>query len=52
MSIDEYTELEVSTDGKSLIVARASEDKRRKKFEAALANGHKRIENTFRKLAE
>ena len=52
MNIDENTELEVVTDGKNLIVARVGDDERSEKFKAALADGNKRFETTFRKLAE
>ena len=52
LKIDEDTPLHISTDGQSLVISPVQDDKRRRKFKAALANGHKRFEKTFRKLAE
>jgi antitoxin component of MazEF toxin-antitoxin module len=48
LKIDPDTPLEVSTDGKQLIVAPA----RRRKFEAAQEAAHQRYGKAFRKLAE
>jgi antitoxin component of MazEF toxin-antitoxin module len=52
LDIDPETPLEVTTDGKRLIVARAKASERRKRFEAAQQQAHKRFEKAFRKLAE
>ena len=52
LKIDPETPLEVSTDGKQLFVAPAKASDRRKKFEAAQAEAHKRYRKAFRKLAE
>ena len=52
LKIDPETPLEVSTDGKRLIVAPAKPSPRRKKFEAAQELAHKRYEKAFRRLAE
>jgi antitoxin component of MazEF toxin-antitoxin module len=52
LNIDPETPLDVSTDGKKLIVAPARPTARRKKFEAAQELAHKRYGQAFRKLAE
>ena len=52
LKIDPDTPLEVTTDGRQLIVAPASPSARRKKFDAAQESAHKRYGNAFRKLAE
>jgi antitoxin MazE len=52
LKIDPETPLEVTTDGKQLIVAPAKPSPRRKKFEAAQELAHKRYDKAFRKLAE
>lgn len=52
LKIDSDTTLEISTDGKRLIVAPAERSERRKRFEAAQQWAHKRYGKTFRKLAE
>jgi len=52
LKIDPETALEVSTDGKQLIVAPATPSARRKKFESAQESAHKRYGKAFRKLAE
>jgi antitoxin MazE len=50
LKIDEETPLELTTDGKRLIVAAASAS-RRKKFEAAQEWAHERYGRAFKKLA-
>ena len=50
LKIDEQTTLEITTDGKRLIVAAASPS-RRKKFEAAQDWAHERYGRAFKKLA-
>jgi antitoxin MazE len=52
LKIDPETPLDVSTDGERLIVAPAKVSARRKKFEAAQEQSHKRYAGAFRKLAE
>ena len=53
LKIDPETPLDVSTDGKRLIVAPLAEGAaRRKKFDAAQEVAHKRYRNAFKKLAE
>ena len=52
LKIDPETPLDVSTDGKRLIVAPAEDSARRKKFDAAQESAHKRYGKAFKKLAE
>lgn len=52
LKIDPDTPLDVSTDGKQLIISRAKPSARRAKFDAAQEAAHKRYGNAFRKLAE
>jgi antitoxin MazE len=52
LKIDPETPLEVSTDGKRLVIAPARSSARRKKFEAAQEWAHRRYGKAFRKLAE
>ncbi|MSR58850.1 MAG: AbrB/MazE/SpoVT family DNA-binding domain-containing protein [Planctomycetaceae bacterium] len=52
LKIDEDTALEISTDGSALVIAPVVNEKRRKRFEAALASTNKRYANALRQLAE
>jgi antitoxin MazE len=52
LKIDPETPLDITTDGKRLIVVPASPSARRKKFEAAQEAAHKRYGKAFKKLAE
>jgi len=52
LKIDEETSLEMSTDGKRLVVSPVRDEKRQKRLAAAVARGHKRYAKTFRRLAE
>jgi antitoxin MazE len=52
LKIDPETPLDVSTDGKRLIIAPAEASARGKKFEAAQEWAHKRYGKAFKKLAE
>lgn len=52
LKIDPDTPLDVSTDGKQLIVAPARPSTRRKKFDAAQEWAHRRYGKAFQKLAE
>ena len=52
LRIDTDTPLDISTDGKRLIVAPAQISTRRKQFNAAQEWAHKRYGRAFKKLAE
>jgi antitoxin component of MazEF toxin-antitoxin module len=52
LKIEPETPLDVTTDGKRLIVAPAKDSLRRRKFEEAQASAHKRFGKAFQKLAE
>lgn len=52
LRFDADTALEISTDGKRLIIGASEPSPRRKKFEAAQAEAHQRFGKAFRKLAE
>jgi len=52
LKIDPETPLEVSTDGKRLIVTPAAASARRRKFDAAQEFAHERYAKAFKKLAE
>ena len=52
LKIDHDTPLNISTDGKSLVVAPVAPSSRRKKFDAAQEWAHKRYGKAFKKLAE
>ena len=52
LNIDTDTPLDITTDGKRLIVAPVQPSDRRRKFEAAQAEAHKRYARAFKKLAE
>jgi antitoxin component of MazEF toxin-antitoxin module len=52
LNIDTETPLDITTDGKRLIVAPAGESERRDKFQAAQRAAHKRYGRAFKKLAE
>jgi antitoxin MazE len=52
LNIDPDTPLDVSTDGKRLIVAPATASARRAKFEKAQAKAHQNYGRAFKRLAE
>lgn len=52
LKIDPDTPLDVSTDGRQLVISPVKPSARRKKFEAAQEWAHNRYEKAFRKLAE
>ena len=52
LQTDPETPLDVSTEGRQLIVAPAKPSPRRKRFDAAQGWAHKQYGKTFRKLAE
>ena len=52
LRIDQDTPLDITTDGRRLIVAPAEASARRKRFEEAQAWAHKKYGRAFRRLAE
>ena len=52
LKIDTDTALDISTDGKRLIIAPAQASERRKRFDAAQELAHKRYGEAFKKLAQ
>lgn len=52
LKIDADTPLTVTTDGKCLIIAPVSDEKRRKTFESALKKVNKRYGRALKQLAE
>lgn len=52
LQIDDETPLEISTDGESLIVSRARDQKRVKAFREALESTKQRYGKTLKKLGE
>jgi len=52
LGIDQGTPLEISTDGRALVVVPARDAKRRKRFEAALAACNKQYGKALKRLAE
>ncbi len=51
LHLDAKTPLEISTDGRVLIVSPASDEKRREEFDAALAKANEKYGPAFRRLA-
>jgi len=52
VGIDAETDLEVTTDGRCLVIAPAQDEKRRKKFREALAEGNRRYGKMLKRLAD
>jgi hypothetical protein len=52
LGIDEQTSLEISTDGRALVVVPAREKRRRKRFQDALTDCNQRYGKALRRLAE
>ena len=52
LGIDERTPLEISTDGRALMIVPAADKKRRKQFESALAEANARYGKALKRLAE
>ncbi|MFH1704194.1 MAG: AbrB/MazE/SpoVT family DNA-binding domain-containing protein [Nitrospirota bacterium] len=52
LKIDMDTSLEISTDGKNLIISPVSDRKREQKFRAALQKVNKRHSKVLKKLAD
>jgi antitoxin MazE len=51
LKIDEGTPLDISTDGKILIVSPVRDEKHRKKFEDALARANRKYGRALKRLA-
>lgn len=51
LEIDDKTPLDISTDGKMLIIAPVRDEKRRKKFEEALEKANQKYGRALKKLA-
>ncbi|MBI5098140.1 MAG: AbrB/MazE/SpoVT family DNA-binding domain-containing protein [Nitrospirae bacterium] len=52
LKVDMDTPLEITTDGKNLVISPVENDKREKKFKAALEKINKVHEKTLRKLSK
>jgi len=52
LKVDMDTTLEITTDGKNLIISPIKNEKRSKNFKSALAKINKRHETTLRRLAQ
>ena len=52
LGIDERTPLEISTDGRALVVAPSRDRRRRKQFEATLAACNQQYGKALKRLAE
>jgi antitoxin MazE len=52
LGIDSETPLDISTDGKALVVTPSREKKRRKQFDAALNSCNRRYGKALKRLAE
>ena len=52
LKIDETTPLELTTDGKNLIISPIDDEKRERKFKSALNRVNKKHGKTLQKLAE
>ncbi len=52
LKIDTETQLDITTDGRRLIIAPAEQSDRRRKFDAAQRAAHSRYGNAFKKLAD
>lgn len=52
LKIDPNTPLEVTTDGKRLLIAPVNDVARKARFEAAQAQAHAKYAKAFRKLAQ
>jgi len=52
LKVDMDTPLEITTDGKNLIISPVEDVKREKRFKAALEKVNKRHETTLRRLAQ
>ncbi len=52
LKIDESTPLELTTDGRNLIISPIEDDKRERKFKSALERVNKKHGKTLQRLAE
>lgn len=52
LGIDEQTALEISTDGRALVVVPAQDKRRRKRFEGALTACNEQYGKALKRLAE
>ncbi len=52
LKFDDQTPLEISTDGESLVISRARDEKRKQEFREALDSAKKRYGRTLKKLGE
>ena len=52
LGIDEDTPLEISSDGRSLVIARARSPEEQAEFDEAVARVRERYAETFKRLAE
>jgi antitoxin MazE len=52
LSIDEQTTLEISTDGRALVIAPVHDKRRRKQFQQALAACNEQYGKALKRLAE
>ncbi len=51
LDIDDKTPLDISTDGKILLISPVRDEKRRRRFEAALEKVNKKYGRTLKRLA-
>jgi antitoxin component of MazEF toxin-antitoxin module len=52
LDIDEQTPLQISTDGRALVIVPAQDEKRRKRFEQALLDCNEQFRSTLEQLAK
>ena len=52
LDIDAETPLDISTDGKSLVITPVSDPKRKKRFKRALESANRRYGRALKKLSE
>ncbi len=52
LEIDAKTPLSITTDGKCLVIAPVRDEKRRRAFQAALAEGNKKFGKMLQRLAD
>lgn len=52
LKIDDETPLEISTDGKVLIITPVRDEERRRKFEEALEKTNRKYKRTLKRLAD
>ncbi|MEN6494929.1 MAG: hypothetical protein ABFD16_11680 [Thermoguttaceae bacterium] len=52
LGIDEQTSLEISTDGRALVITPANDSRRRKRFQQALSDCNEQYGEALKRLAE